>query len=176
MNPFKEYPKVMSHPSHQPAKWQKNPKVNVFEPGTTMIAAEVLPPVTVLTLQQEQYYAARGYRPNSVANPAEYEQVMLESTYTPGYAQVDYPKWKYHAMEIPVIVKNAQEEAALGDGWCDSPVLATEDDLILNPVLINAQSMTAPVEVNEQGAVEDAAQDKIDKRSRAYKQSLQNVA
>jgi hypothetical protein len=33
----------------------------------------------------------------------------------------DYPKYKYHAHEKPVIVPHAEAERALGDEWKDSP-------------------------------------------------------
>ena len=137
---FNEYPKMMSHPQHKAAVWQQNDKVGPFDPGTTMISSEMLPPVTVSNRNQEEYYVARGYRPNNNPDPVAYEQALLESDYTGGYEFKAYPKWKYHPMEIPVIVKNQAEEDNLGDGWHDSPVLATEDDLIGNPSLVPPQS------------------------------------
>ncbi len=33
-----------------------------------------------------------------------------------------YPTWKYHPTKRAVIVKDAQAEVALGEGWTDSPV------------------------------------------------------
>lgn len=32
-----------------------------------------------------------------------------------------YPCWRYHRTEPAVIVNDAVEEAALGDGWADTP-------------------------------------------------------
>ena len=32
-----------------------------------------------------------------------------------------YPRWKYHDNGKSVIVKNAEEEAALGGGWGNTP-------------------------------------------------------
>ena len=32
-----------------------------------------------------------------------------------------YPRWMYHRTKPAVIVKSQQEEAALGEGWADSP-------------------------------------------------------
>ena len=34
---------------------------------------------------------------------------------------LEFPKWKYHATESARIVHNPAEEAALGDGWVNSP-------------------------------------------------------
>jgi hypothetical protein len=36
-------------------------------------------------------------------------------------AQREYPGCKYHPTKLPVVVKDAQEEAKLGEGWGDSP-------------------------------------------------------
>lgn len=32
-----------------------------------------------------------------------------------------YPKWKYHATEKPVMVDSEEAEKALGKGWKDTP-------------------------------------------------------
>ena len=32
-----------------------------------------------------------------------------------------YPSWRYHRTKPAVIVKSQQEEAALGEGWADTP-------------------------------------------------------
>ena len=37
-------------------------------------------------------------------------------------AQQQYPRYKHHATKPPVIVKDAREEAALGEGWGDRPI------------------------------------------------------
>jgi hypothetical protein len=34
----------------------------------------------------------------------------------------EYPRWKYHATKRAVIVRDAQAEAALGEGWGDKPI------------------------------------------------------
>ena len=36
-------------------------------------------------------------------------------------AMVEFPKVKYHKDKKPVVVKDAEEEKALGSGWADSP-------------------------------------------------------
>lgn len=33
----------------------------------------------------------------------------------------EFPKWKYHDANPPTLVNSADEEAALGDGWRDTP-------------------------------------------------------
>ena len=38
--------------------------------------------------------------------------------------QRECPRWKYHSTKPPVIVKDAQAEAALDDGWGDMPMNA----------------------------------------------------
>jgi len=166
MSQFQEYPKVLSHPSHAPAEWKKleGKGVGIFTPDTVMTSPERFPAVTVKNKDQEDYYASRGYRPNNNPDPVAYEQALMESQYVPGYANNEYPKWKYHAMEIPVIVKSPQEEDALGEGWGDSPIIATEDDIVMNPAVA--------VQASAQQTAE-AAQVKVDKRSKAYKQSQQ---
>jgi hypothetical protein len=37
------------------------------------------------------------------------------------YTHKKYPGWKYHWTKDALIVKNAEEEAALGGGWADTP-------------------------------------------------------
>ena len=32
-----------------------------------------------------------------------------------------FPSWRYHRDKEPVLVKNHEEEKALGSGWVDSP-------------------------------------------------------
>jgi hypothetical protein len=36
-------------------------------------------------------------------------------------AMIEFPKWKYHKNRKAQLVKNAEEEEALGPGWADSP-------------------------------------------------------
>lgn len=165
---FQEYPKMMSHPHHKDAVWVKNEKIGPFEPGTTMLSAEMFPPVTVTTMAQEQYYASRGYRPNSIPDPQAYEQAMLESTLVAGYVNNDYPKWKYSKVDIPVIVKSKAEEDALEGEWFDSPAFATADDINPNPSSLPANLAEIGDDGDEPGAEEQV---KIDKRSKAYKEA-----
>lgn len=157
MSQFQEFPKVMSHPAHAPAEWKKleGEGVGIFTPDTVMTAPERFPPVTVKNKEQEDYYASRGYRPNNNPDPVGYEQALMESQYVPGYENSAYPKWKYSKMEIPVIVKNPQEEDALQGEWFDYPVEATEDDIVMNP--------DVAVQASAQNQV------RIDRRSKAYK-------
>ena len=35
--------------------------------------------------------------------------------------KIEYPKWLYHATEDPCLVADPEAEAALGDGWQESP-------------------------------------------------------
>ena len=50
----------------------------------------------------------------------------------------EYPKWKYNPTQEPVIVQDADSEAALGDGWADSPFA----DEPLSPLEISEGSGT----------------------------------
>jgi hypothetical protein len=177
MNTFQEYPKKMVHPQHEAAKWKtlEGKGVGLFAPDTIMTAPERFPDVQVTTKEQEQYYAARGYRPNNMANPQEYEQAILESAPVDGYGFQAFPKWKYHAMEMPVIVKTAQEESNLGSSWSDTPIIATEDDLIeaATPAPEQAAESApdsaprAPVVAKPKAKAKEPA--KVDKRSKAYR-------
>ena len=130
---FKAYPKIMFHPQHTAAVYKQMPRGNgvgfMAESDTVMTSPERFPQVTVNNEAQEQQYAAKGYRPANMGNAQEYEQVMLESGPVAGYLDAKFPKWKYHPYQLAKTVKDAGEEAALGDGWQDSPVVATEDDL-----------------------------------------------
>jgi len=164
MNQFNEYPKLMKHPGHRPAQWKKleGKGVGLFSPDTVMTAAELFADVTVSTLDQEKQYAARGYRPSGIADPEQYEQAFLESSPN-GYIFQEFPKMKYHALQAPVIVNDKQEEKALGAGWHDMPVEATEDDFIA------AESQN---DETNQVAAELESSEKLDKRSKAYRNSL----
>ena len=84
--------------------------------------------MTVTNRASEQEYAAKGYRPVHMGNAAEYENTILEGSVHVDGAKTDFPKWKYHDEEMPVIVNDAAEEKALGDGWRDTrlPVEASE--------------------------------------------------
>ena len=37
------------------------------------------------------------------------------------YTHQNFPKWKYHRTEPACTVDDAEQEAALGDGWVDTP-------------------------------------------------------
>lgn len=132
MSQFQEYPKKMSHPQHVAAVWKQleGKGKGFFAPDTVCTQPERFPEVTVTDLNQEKMYAARGYRPNNMADPDAYELAILETQPHTGYKFQPFPKWKYHAMEIPVIVQNEAEEKALGPGWADAPIIATEDDIV----------------------------------------------
>jgi hypothetical protein len=43
-----------------------------------------------------------------------------QAEYGVGEAKL-YPAWKFHPTKKPVLVNNAREEDALGDGWFDQP-------------------------------------------------------
>lgn len=158
---FNEYPKLLKHPSYQTAKWKtlEGKGVGLFAPDTICTSPERFPDVTVMAKEQEQYYAARGYRPTNMANSDEYEQAILESAPVEGYGFKAYPKWKYHSVEMPQIVQNKGAEDALGDGWVDAPIIATEDDLSTYLASLSG----------EQEADQEEKPSKIEKRTKAFK-------
>jgi hypothetical protein len=41
---------------------------------------------------------------------------------------IQYPKWKYHRTLDACIVQDPAEEAALGDGWADTPAVFSEPE------------------------------------------------
>ena len=68
-------------------------------------------------------YAWRGigrttYFEMRAANAA---PLMVSSMQLPGEPGAQYPKMKYHWIQNPVIVNNADEGTALGGGWADTP-------------------------------------------------------
>lgn len=189
---FNEYPKLMKHPQYAAAVWEtlQGKGVGLFTPDTIMRSPERFPDVTVTNLDQERQYAARGYRPNNVANSAEYEQAVLEAKPVDGYAFSEFPKWKYHAFNMPVIAKDAAEEQALGAGWSDTPIISTEDDLepeevapVVNGSAVQHEVVAAAVEpvakaaqpkkpATKKAAAKKGAAKKpetVDKRTKAYR-------
>jgi hypothetical protein len=130
---FKEYPKLMKHPAHADAVYRtlEGKGVGLFTPDTVMTSPERLPDVTVINKQQEMMYAAKGYKSTTTATANDFEGALLESEKGESYAFQEYPKYKYHAVEIPRIVNNREEDDALGDEWEDQPIMATEEDVAI---------------------------------------------
>lgn len=201
---FNEYPKKMSHPEYRAAVVEQLPcnckpgvkctcRTGLFARDWVCKSPERFPEITVMTLDQEKQYAARGYRPNNMANSSEYEQAILEMAPVTGYGFQAYPKWKYHAFEIPKIVGSAAEEAELGDDWSDAPVLATEDDVeepeaepytppapepvaeTAAPVVAKAASPAPKPKAAAKPAPKAKAADKVDKRSKEYRAAHANA-
>ena len=76
----------------------------------------------------------------------------------------EFPKWKYHR-ELPArIVDNAEQEAALGNGWADTPAAFAEP-----AVEAAAETQTAP-ETQAQ-AVEESKPAKQPKAPKQPKQA-----
>ena len=74
------------------------------------------------------YYAEREYPvrmtpPQIIVQDASEEAAVRagwQAEYGMGEAKL-YPAWKFHPAKRPVLVNNAREEDALGDGWYDQP-------------------------------------------------------
>ncbi len=43
------------------------------------------------------------------------------------YEKIEYPKWKYHQELDPCVVKDAQEDEALGSEWSEAPFPEAEE-------------------------------------------------
>ena len=147
---FQEYPKVMRHPNHQDAVWKQGEGKGLFVSDTVMVSTEKFPNVTVFNKSQEQQYASKGYFPPNVTDADAYEEAILEAQPERQGKFQEFPKWKYHREELAVVVRDAKEEKALGEGWSDFPILASEED-------------------SEELIQEQVVVPKIDKRSKAYK-------
>jgi hypothetical protein len=140
---YQDYPKVMHHPSRQPprklvdsipadpARGRHFAEPEKWEP-------EKFPAVTVINADDEEYYAAKGYKPAGVSNAAAFSTAHA-SPYVPGRANAEYPKMvngvlvqdpnkpKDGPAEYPkwvtpptgdaVLVNTADEEAKLRASW-----------------------------------------------------------
>ena len=153
---YQEFPKRMFHPQHTAAVWHQleGKGKGLFAPDTICTQPERFPDVVVATLDQEKQYAAKGYRPVSLPDPAAYEVAILDAQPMNGYQHQEYPKWRYHAIKVPVVVQNAEEDAALGEGWSDTPIIATEDDLASEDLLIERRHATTEVAAPAVGYVD----------------------
>lgn len=163
---FQEFPKILKHPNHAdavfiqpPCKCKRTPcncRTGLFAVDTVCTSPERYPDVTVSDQNQEEHYVSRGYRSSNIANASEFEKSLLDSSVISGSVSNEYPKWKYHPVEIPLLVNDLQEEKSLGNEWSNVPVMATEDDL----------------EYESSSFEEEKREVKIDKRSKAYKESI----
>lgn len=113
MSDFKEFPKMMRHPSAQPAvlstifklgyKPQPGEVENPGKPAT-------LPPITVNDANQQAMYEARGY----IAEDGDGMAFANASAATipAGYVHNEYPKW-IRGHDEDVLVNSAEEEQEL---------------------------------------------------------------
>jgi hypothetical protein len=46
--------------------------------------------------------------------------------YTPEMLRKKFPSWRYHRTVPAIIVHSPEEDAALGEGWADSPAAFQE--------------------------------------------------
>lgn len=180
MSTFKEFPKKMSHPEYRAAVFEQLPchctdkskcncRVGLFARDTIMKSPERYAEVTVQTSEQQQFYESRGYRSNSAADRAAYEQALLEQGPVAGYKNNAYPKWKYSKFEVPLIVNGKNEEDALLGEWFDSPVEATEDDLedVVDEVSVSTTPEVHEVKVSTPKAKKPAAKKTAKKTTKA---------
>ena len=50
------------------------------------------------------------------------------------YEYQEFPKWKYHRDHKAKVVQNAEEEAALGSGWYDTPDFRNFKEVVVEVV------------------------------------------
>ena len=50
-----------------------------------------------------------------------------ETKDAPAAAPGEYPTWRYHKDQPPVLVETAEQDKALGKGWADSPAAFLKD-------------------------------------------------
>lgn len=113
MSGFREFPKMMVHPAHEPAVLSTifplgyKPKPGETEnPGRP----ERFPPVTVNDANQQEMYEARGYRAQGEGSEEAFDEA--KSGKPAHYAYDEYPKWlRIH--DEDVLVKSQAEEHAL---------------------------------------------------------------
>ncbi|HEY4037813.1 MAG TPA: hypothetical protein VGM15_03245 [Burkholderiaceae bacterium] len=126
---FTEYPKVMMHPNYQAPALSGDSRgpAGAFKPDQFQAppSSPKFPPVIVNSAAQEGEYAARGYVPQGASSGDAYYKAFTGQQPTTK-AKVEYPKWKYHPSEAPVIVQNEREERALKGRWFDNPGAALD--------------------------------------------------
>lgn len=92
-----EYPKVLRHPAYKPARKiadavQGAPGgINLGFGSPEQWEPEKWPAVTVTTADQEEYYAANGYKPAGMSDPAAFSAARA-SPFVPGRTVSEYPK------------------------------------------------------------------------------------
>lgn len=113
MSDFREFPKMMVHPAHEPAvlstifplgyKPREGERENPGRP-------ERFPPITVNDANQQEMYEARGYRVQGESSAEAFDEA--KSGKPAHYAYDEYPKWlRIH--DDDVLVKSQAEEHAL---------------------------------------------------------------
>lgn len=161
MNNVREYPKVLKHPEYAPAVIEKEdgPEKGLFRAGGRQVSPARYPDVTVHSKEDEQKYAARGYRPAGGYDPEQYERTILDGSVNTSGRGSAYPKWKYSPTEMPLIVQHEGEERALQGAWFDTPS--------------EAQDYEEPEQVEQVAKDAEASEEqKLDKRSKSYRDSL----
>lgn len=145
-----EYPKVLRHPARQRARKtaEATPAIPPQE-GRPMIPAqpeqwepERYPDITVISVDDEQYYVAKGYQSPGMSDPAAFSTAKA-SPYVPGRevsewpkmvggklmqdpnkpagGPVEYPKWVRPPEGDAILVNSASEEDALMAQWTAPP-------------------------------------------------------
>lgn len=107
---FAEFPKMMTHPGHQVAK----AAVEVRDGGSIQFVGgtnEQFAPMLVMTQDQQDYYAAKGYVSQGKSDAAAFARAQTHTPVPSGYVPQKYPMWAGGK-----IVNNEAEEAeALGE-------------------------------------------------------------
>ncbi len=130
MAEYKEYPKWMHHPNYVPAtviREERDPRFPKASPGAHGEPAKFAPQLAV-SLEDEERWASLGYLPAGVGDSDAYHAQMAHAATPNDHVHHEFPKWKYHYEEAPVLVQDAEEEAALGPWWFDRPDLVQPEE------------------------------------------------
>lgn len=134
---FSEYPLMMTHPDHEPAKEVSPAKYNTPDGaaprggGDLMAAArlhsyvaavqepERYPAVTVSNVVEEHQYATQGYIRGGASNQTAFSQAVAANHNPQSEARevLQFPKWLTGPDGEAVLAKTSDEERALQKQW-----------------------------------------------------------
>ena len=61
------------------------------------------------------------------------------------YIPIKHPCWRYHATEDPRLCETPEDEAALGEGWADTPAAFFDEPGELEPAAGTEEPISVPV-------------------------------
>ena len=93
MTEYQEYPLTMAHPAYHPGdvgREVRSPHGFTYYEGGKPVR---FPPVTVGSADDEEYYAAQGYKRAGKSDPAAYARAHAVAAEMSNYEPKEYPKW-----------------------------------------------------------------------------------